>query len=74
MHAGMVFAISTLILTFRAAEVVKQYPNIVVMVNHCGLPYEKDEANMKLWKEGMTMFVLERKCVHNIRFLFSVRS
>ena len=36
----------------RAAEVVKQYPNVMVMVDHCGLPYEKDEASTKLWKEG----------------------
>ena len=22
------------------------------MVDHCGLPYERDEATMKLWREG----------------------
>ena len=39
--------------TCRAAEVVKQYPNVMVMLEHCGLPYEKDEPSMKLWKEGV---------------------
>ena len=30
----------------------------MVMVDHCGLPYEKDEASTKLWKEGtVTMCV-----------------
>ena len=40
--------------TYRAAEVVKQYPNVMVMLKHCGLPYQRDEPSMKLWKEGNT--------------------
>ena len=36
----------------RAADVVKQYPNAMVMVDHCGLPYVRDEPTMKLWREG----------------------
>ena len=36
----------------RSAELIKQYPNVMVMVDHCGIPYERDEANVKLWREG----------------------
>ena len=36
----------------RSAEVIRQYPNVMIMVDHCGIPYERDEANMKLWREG----------------------
>lgn len=43
--------------TCRSAEVIRQYPNVMVMVNHCGIPYERDEANMKLWREGEVLWV-----------------
>ena len=23
-----------------------------IMVDHCGLPYERDDATMRVWKEG----------------------
>ena len=38
--------------TCRAAEVVNKHPKVMVMVNHCGLPYETDDVNLKKWKEG----------------------
>ena len=41
----------------RSAEVIKQYPNVMVMVDHCGIPYERDEANMKLWREGKYIYM-----------------
>ena len=42
----------------RSAEVIKQYPNVMVMLDHCGVPYERDEANMKLWREGKGVCVV----------------
>ena len=37
----------------RAADLVRKFPHILVMLNHCGVPYERDETTMKVWKEGM---------------------
>lgn len=37
-----------------AYEVVKKFPNLQFILDHCGLPYEKDEASKKLWTQGMT--------------------
>ena len=31
---------------------VGQFPKVWFMVDHCGLPYDRDEATMKLWREG----------------------
>lgn len=45
----------TLHVHYRSAEVIKRYPNVMVMVDHCGIPYERDEANMKLWREGKAL-------------------
>ena len=36
----------------RAAEVTRQFPDVMFMVDHCGLPYERDSATMKVWREG----------------------
>ena len=41
---------------YRAAEVVKQHPNVMVMLDHCGLPYETDEVNLKQWKQGKIFY------------------
>lgn len=38
--------------TYRAAEVTRQFPGVMFMVNHCGLPYERDSNTMKLWRDG----------------------
>lgn len=37
---------------YRAAEVVTQFPKLMFMLEHCGLPMQRDQAAMKLWKEG----------------------
>ncbi|XP_065886373.1 uncharacterized protein y4mH-like isoform X2 [Dysidea avara] len=37
-----------------ACDVVKKFPNMQFILNHCGLPYEKEDEARKLWKEGMT--------------------
>ena len=37
----------------RSAAVVQKFPGIMFMVDHCGLPYERDEETMKLWRDGM---------------------
>ena len=31
---------------------VRQFPNVMVMLNHCGAPYIRDEPTMKVWREG----------------------
>ncbi len=36
----------------RAAEVAKDHPGVMVMVDHCGIPYEKDPESMRVWREG----------------------
>ena len=38
-----------------AYEVVKKFPNLQFILDHCGLPYEKDEANKKLWTQGISV-------------------
>ena len=35
-----------------AYEVVKKFPNMQFILDHCGLPYEKEDEAKKLWKEG----------------------
>ena len=40
----------------RSAEVAKKFPGVMFMLNHCGLPYERDEAKMKEWREGNNTF------------------
>ena len=37
----------------RVYEVIKSRPEIPVVVNHCGVMFERDEATMKLWREGL---------------------
>lgn len=37
----------------RSAQVAAKCPNIMFMVVHCGLPYERDQAKMVEWREGM---------------------
>ena len=39
-------------LFLRAAEAVRSVPNVKIMVDHCGLPYERDDATMRVWREG----------------------
>ena len=36
----------------RAAAVARQFPRVMFMVDHCGLPYERDAVTMKLWRSG----------------------
>lgn len=37
----------------RASEVARMNPTVKFVVNHCGVPLEKDEASMRQWKEGL---------------------
>jgi len=37
----------------RAADVVRQHPNVMCVVDHCGLKYLRDDASKKLWSEGV---------------------
>ena len=36
----------------RASVVAKQFPNITFVLDHCGLPYERDDVSMATWREG----------------------
>lgn len=38
----------------KAIEAVRQNPGIYFILNHCGLPYERDEHTMHIWREGVT--------------------
>ena len=38
----------------RSAKVAAKYPNVMFMVDHCGIPYERDQATMATWREGST--------------------
>lgn len=49
------------LLLFRAADVIKQHPNTMVMLDHCGLPYIRDESTMNLWKRGKEVNLLVMK-------------
>ena len=31
---------------------VKNHPGVRVMVDHCGIPYERDADSMTVWREG----------------------
>ena len=44
--------VTVLSLFLRAAEAVRSVPNVKIMVDHCGLPYERDDATMRVWREG----------------------
>lgn len=35
-----------------AASVIEKFPNIHFMIDHCGLPYERNELKIKEWREG----------------------
>ncbi len=48
----------------RAAEVVRQNPGVRFMVDHCGLPYQRDDGTMKTWREGKTVHA---KCWNAIK-------
>lgn len=37
----------------RSADLIRKFPHVPVMVEHCGAPYERDEASMKVWHRGM---------------------
>ena len=37
----------------RSADVVRQFPGVQFMVEHCGMPYDRDEETMKVWRQGM---------------------
>ena len=45
----------------RAVEVTKQFPDVMFMVDHCGLPYKRDRDTMKLWREGINTHALMSK-------------
>ena len=36
----------------RASRVIGNHPNIQFIIDHNGLPYDKDEETVKAWQEG----------------------
>lgn len=37
----------------EAAEVVRSVPETTVVINHCGLPLDRSESGLAVWREGM---------------------
>ncbi|KAI6658981.1 hypothetical protein LOD99_14657 [Oopsacas minuta] len=46
----------------QAYDVIKANPTINVVINHCGVMYERDEATMKLWRDGLAMLASLPNC------------
>jgi len=38
----------------EAAEVVGEIPDTTVILEHCGLPWDRGEAGLAVWRDGMT--------------------
>lgn len=38
-----------------AAELAAAYPDIPVIINHAGLPTDRDDAGLKAWREGLAL-------------------
>lgn len=55
----------------RAAEVARQFPNVKFMMQHCCLPYVRDEDSMKLWREGLTELALQPNIYCKVSGMFS---
>lgn len=56
----------------RGAEVAKKYPNITFIVDHCGLPYERDDAAMATWKEGLAALASCPNTVVKVSAMFGI--
>ncbi len=37
----------------EAADVLADFPDLPVVVNHCGLPLDRSDAGLRLWRDGM---------------------
>lgn len=37
----------------EAAECLEQHPSLTVVVNHCGLPWDRSPKGLQKWREGM---------------------
>ena len=46
----------------RAYDVIKSNPAIPVVIDHSGLLYERDEATMKTWRDGLAMLASLPNC------------
>ena len=57
----------------RAYDVIKGHPAVPVVVDHCGVLFERDEATMKLWRDGMAMFASLPNCSIKLSGLKMVR-
>ena len=57
----------------RAYDVIKANPTVPVVVDHCGVMFERDEATMKLWRDGMAMFASLPNCSMKLSGLKMVR-
>lgn len=40
----------------KAAALVARYPQVPVVVVHCGFPWDRSDAGLALWREGMAAF------------------
>lgn len=37
----------------EAADVLRDFPDLPVVVNHCGLPLDRSESGLRIWRRGM---------------------
>lgn len=50
----------------RASQVIRMNPNIQFIVDHNGLPVDRDEEGVRLWKEGKCCFEREHSCTASL--------
>jgi len=46
----------------EAAEVVRAHPGIPVALNHAGLPWDRSDAGLELWRRGMRALAASPHC------------
>jgi predicted TIM-barrel fold metal-dependent hydrolase len=49
-----------------AAELARRNPETLIVVNHAGMPLERDEAGLALWRDGMKRLAAEPNVVAKI--------
>eukprot|EP00731_Ephydatia_muelleri_P030628 Em0022g142a len=55
----------------EAVEAVRQNPGVQFILNHCGLPYERDEHTMRVWREGVMALAQHQNVFCKVSGLFS---
>ena len=56
----------------RASEVARTNPSVNFVVDHCGIPFERDEAKMRQWREGMAQLASCPNVVVKVSGMFAI--